>query len=608
MSRTSAAEKEPLIDDDYALSTWDRDRHRRKLRARFCVALVIGIFVLAVLIVGLYFITTLPSRDTRGSGSKLGKYPHAAVASDVGICSDIGRDIIKDNGNAIDAAIATLLCMSVADPQSMGIGGGFFMTVYNRSTQTSTIIDARETAPAAATQDMFVKNASLSEKGGLSVGIPGEISGYWLAHQEFGNLPWETLFQPVIKMTRDGFPVPTSLAKALQDDKNNILNNRNLRDVYVNPETGELYTEGEMLKDPKMLKTFQSIAVGKDTTFYTGSLADDILADLKEAGSIIRKADLAGYTALKKLPLVAKLSDGNTLYSPPPPASGAVLTFIMNILDGYKFSPRSISKLSDSVLTHHRIVEAFKFAYAKRTDLGDEDFVNVSSLVANLTSRDYADGIRSLIWDNQTHDLMYYGPTFYDQLKTSTSHLSIVDNEGNAVAVTTTVNLRFGSGIRGTRTGIIFNDEMDDFSSPNITNAFGIPPSPANFIKPGKRPLSSMCPAIFVDKNGDVKLVVGAAGGSHITTATAYVAARVLWLGDNIKQAIDARRLHHQLLPPFISFEPEFDSGVIAGLKALGHNVSYTKLGESIVQGVTRSKHWLYANCDFRKGGSPAGL
>ncbi|XP_067679933.1 glutathione hydrolase 1 proenzyme-like [Haliotis asinina] len=607
MSLGRTPEHEPLIDDEFALTSWDRERQKRKLRARFCVALVIGIFIIAVLIVGLYFITTLPSHNTPDSNSKLGKYTHAAVASDVGMCSNIGRDILQDDGNAVDAAIAALLCMSVADPQSMGIGGGFFMTVYNRTTKMSSIIDARETAPAAATQDMFEKNPSQSEKGGLSVGIPGEIAGYWLAHQEFGSLPWETLFKPVIKMTTDGFPVPKSLASALQHSKDEILSNKNLRSVYINPETGELYTEGEILKDPKISKTFQTIATEGATVFYNGSLSDDIIADLKEAGSIITRADLEGYTALKKQPLAAKLNDGNTLYSPPPPAGGAVLTFIMNILDGYRFSPKSISNLDNSVLTYHRIVEAFKFAYAKRTDLGDEDFVDVASLVANLTSHDYADEIRSLIWDNQTHGLMYYGPTFYDQLKTSTAHLSIVDKDGNAVAVTTTVNLRFGSGIRGSRTGIIFNDEMDDFSSPNITNAFGIPPSPANFIVPGKRPLSSMCPAIFVDSNDDVKLVVGAAGGSRITTATAYVAARVLWLGDNIKQAIDSRRLHHQLLPPYISFEPDFDPKIIAGLAHKGHNISYTELGESIVQGVSRNKRWLFANCDFRKGGHPAG-
>ncbi|KAK3107605.1 hypothetical protein FSP39_018203 [Pinctada imbricata] len=276
---------------------------------------------------------------------------------------------------------------------------------------------------------------------------------------------------------------------------------------------------------------------------------------------------------------------------------------------GYGMTPDTLKTRDQQLLAYHRIVEAFKFAYAKRTDLGDANFVNVTEIVRNLTSRAYADTIRSEIWDNTTHGTFYYGPTFYDRLTTSTAHLSVLGNDSLAVSVTTTVNLRFGSGVMGHRTGILFNDEMDDFSTPNITNAFGIPPSPANFIKPGKRPLSSMCPMVMVDKTGVVKMVVGAAGGSRITTSTAFVASKVLLFGDNIKQAIDFPRLHHQLLPPVLQYETNFPKYFVEGLAGKGHNMSEVSPGSSIVNGIVRVGNRLEANDDYRRpGGHPAGF
>ncbi|XP_050415979.2 glutathione hydrolase 1 proenzyme [Patella vulgata] len=603
-------EGEPLIyDPDF--QHFHKERLKRKRRVRFFIALIVFLCLLFLLVLGLFYITTLGQDDEDNPGpsnSILGEYSHAAVASDVEECSKVGRDILEKKGSSVDSAIATLLCMCVADAQSMGIGGGFFMTIYHKSNKKAIVIDARETAPEKATQDMFVKDHKASQQGPLSIAVPGEIHGYWLAHQKYGKLPWKDLFQASIKMAKEGFVVPDNLAKSFQLEKDVIFKEKSLRKVFVNPDTGELYRSGEIMKRPELGATLDTISKEGYATFYNGSLSKLILEDLNEIKSIITENDLKMYRAKQRKVLKIKLNDGLKLYSPPPPSSGAVLSFILNILDGYKFISDDIDSIDSSVLTYHRMVEAFKFAYAKRTDLADEDFVDVRDLVANLTSRDYAEYIRSMIWDNQTHDLMYYGPTFYDKLTTSTAHLSVVDQDGNAVSVTSTVNAKFGSKLRGMRTGIIFNNEMDDFSTPNITNEFGIPPSPANFIKPGKRPLSSMCPAIAVDKSGMVKLVIGAAGGSRITTATAYAAMNVLWFGKNIKQSIDARRLHHQLLPPYISYETGFNVHIMNGLKQKGHNITEVKLGSSIVQGITQHDHKLYANCDFRKGGEPAGF
>jgi len=280
----------------------------------------------------------------------------------------------------------------------------------------------------------------------------------------------------------------------------------------------------------------------------------------------------------------------------------------LNILDGYNFKPKDIDDEHSAALTYHRVIEAFKFGYAKRTNLADEDFYNVTELVKNLTSRSYADEIRKLISDNTTRDYSFYGPTYYDQNTTGTSHLSVIDTEGSAVAVTSTINARFGSKLRGMRTGIIFNDEMDDFSSPNITNFFGLRPSPANFIVPGKRPLSSMSPAIFINPDGSVAKVIGAAGGSKITSAVAWVSTHNMWLGQNIRVAINARRLHHQLLPPWIQYEDGFNKNLVKDFKSFGHNVTEYGLGASIAQGIDVEDDVIYANCDFRKGGEPDGF
>ncbi|KAK7106260.1 hypothetical protein V1264_017532 [Littorina saxatilis] len=358
---------------------------------------------------------------------------------------------------------------------------------------------------------------------------------------------------------------------------------------------------------PELSETLRKISEGGEAAFYNGSLTDDLLKDLEDIESIITKEDLLNYKALLKTSSEITLDDGMKVFSTPPPASGVLLSFMLNVLDGYNLTLSDLEGDDNTIRTLHRVVETFKFAYAKRTDLADENFVNVTGLVANLTSRAFADHIRSLITDNSTHNISYYGPTFYDRFTTSTAHLSMVDEEGNAVAVTSTINARFGSKRRGMRTGIVFNDEMDDFSSPNITNIFGIPPSPANFIKPGKRPLSSMCPTVIVDPQGDVRLVVGGAGGSRITTATAYVATRELWLGESVDTAVSALRLHHQLLPDYISYETGFDQKVLNGLEQLGHKTKSANVGKSIVQAISRQGGMLYAASDFRKGGTPDG-
>ncbi|XP_022086375.1 gamma-glutamyltranspeptidase 1-like [Acanthaster planci] len=377
------------------------------------------------------------------------------------------------------------------------------------------------------------------------------------------------------------------------------------REIFLNSE-GEILKEGDTLVDIKLAETYKKLAEGGENAFYKGDLADDIVADIADRGGIITKADLENYQVRRKEPLMFEL-DGMKVYSPPPPGSGAVYALIMNILQGYGIGPDSIATTEAEILTTHRMVEAFKFAYAGRSFLGDEDYVDVKEVVANMTSQSYADSLRAAIDDNMSHDPSYY-TAYYNQPDGGTSHLSVVDTYGNAVAATSTINLYFGSKVRGNRTGILFNDLMDDFSKPGEPNAFGVPPSVSNFIRPGKRPMSSMTPTIVLDHEGKVKLVVGASGGTRITTGVAQVSVDALWYGDSIKDAIQRRRFHHQLVPNNVTYEAGFNQDVIDGLRAKGH-YPYESTRGCVVQGIMRDAHGFWrAYSDDRKGGYPAGI
>ncbi|XP_052060351.1 glutathione hydrolase 1 proenzyme-like [Mytilus californianus] len=614
----------PLLTEENSLVTFDEDdikrsviRKNKKSRRQFVCYVVFSVILMLMFGAALYLLSGNLSEDDDykrhdfpPSKSKLGKYKQAAIASDNEVCSQVGKKILEEKrGSSIDAAIAVLICYGVTDPHSSGIGGGFFMTIYDSKKKTSVVLDARETAPLNAKEDMYEKDPEQSVLGGLAIAVPGEVRGYQKLCEMYKCLPWKDLVQPSIDLAKNGFKITANTGRAIESSKDKINANPAFKKAYTNPATNELYKVGEFARFPLLANTLRTIAEEGPQTFYNGNLSKNILEDLKEADSIIQERDLQSYTVLQKEAVKSVLNDGSTLYSAPAPSGGPVWLFIMNIMDGYNITPESVLPEKSELLTYHRLVEAFKFAYAKRTDLGDPDFVpNVTAVVKNLTSRSYADGIRHKIWDNQTHDYMYYGPTFYDKLKTSTAHLSMVGNDGLAIAVTTTVNTVFASGILGSRTGIVFNNEMDDFSSPNITNDFGIRPSPANFIRPGKRPLSSMSPSVVAGKDGDIKLVIGAAGGSHITTSVSYITMRVLWFKETIKQAIDAARIHHQLLPPYIYYESEFPKHFVEGLRNLGHNITDKPAFRTDANGVTTKNGLLYANCDFRRGGVPDGF
>ncbi|KAH8039998.1 hypothetical protein HPB51_009254 [Rhipicephalus microplus] len=370
------------------------------------------------------------------------------------------------------------------------------------------------------------------------------------------------------------------------------------KESFFNNDTNDVFKEGEILRRPLFADTLQLIAEKGAEEFYSGELGKKFVQDVQQMGGLITEDDLKSYQAHVKPATKYTLLGEHVMYSVPPPGSGPVLSLALGILSGYGYSgSNATSNVDDATLMYHRIVEALKFAYAKRTYLGDEAFVNITDIVALMLSRDYANSLRSKISDIETHEPSFYEPATHMNEDKGTAHVNVLASNGDAVSATSTVNRYFGAMLVSPSTGIVLNSGMDDFSVENATNSFGLEWSTANLIAPGKRPMSSMCPTVVTDSSGAVHTVIGGAGGSRITSGTALVSRylRLLALAS------------HTLYPNHIFYEKAFPPIILDKLQEFGHKVR-PEVEESAFQGITRSEDGgVLANVDFRKGGSIAG-
>ncbi|XP_039292524.1 scoloptoxin SSD14 [Nilaparvata lugens] len=533
------------------------------------------------------------------SSTVMGTFKQAAVVSNGKPCAAIGKNILQMGGNAIEAAIATMLCDGVVCFESMGIGGGFLMTIYRESEGKAYVLNARETAPAKATEDMYKGNKTASEF---------EFRYFQEAFNKFGSgkVTWEQLFEPTIKLCEEGFAVSQHMEMSIKTSKDLILKSPALKEILVN-DKGEFLKLNDTVKLPKLAETLRTISKSqsKAEEFYNGCLTKGFVDDIQADGGIITMDDMKNYQVYWQEPSQNEIGSNLTFFSTPLPGSGLLLNFIMEVLDDGFLNSNSL----DDPKAVHRVVEAFKHAFGMRSNLGDPRFTNQTQESNILLDANFIKTIRGKIRDNWTStNVSYYGADFDTKSDHGTANIVVLSANGDAVSVTSTVNLLFGGKFVSKSTGILLNNEMDDFSAPHITNFFGVPPSPANFIKPGKTPLSSMSPTIAIDKKSKkVVLVVGAAGGTRILTSTTWVSILTIYLGKSIKQAIDMPRIHHQLLPMVVSYEYGTLKSTVEALQKIGHNTTREDRNSGVT-GILRTSGIIEANADIIKNGACDGF
>ncbi len=554
---------------------------------------------LVLLAASAYFAILAPATSVAQEGttsvlSYRGEQPvraqHGMVVSVHHLASDAGVEILRQGGNAVDAAVATGFALAVVHPIAGNLGGGGFLLLRTHDGK-ATFIDYREKAPLAATETMYqdaqgnvIPNASVV--GYRSIATPGSVAGLVYSEKKYGKLGLKRVMAPAIQLARDGFALTPEEAHELTDrdlarfPASRLLFQRN----------GSYYREGEIFQQPELARTLERIAADPDD-FYHGKMAHELVDDLKKGGALITLEDLAQYNVVERKPVVGTFHNYAVISAPPPSSGGIVLLSALNILEGYDLASLG-DRRADSM---HLITEAYRRAYMDRSDyLGDPDYNQIP--VAELTGKTYAEAWRkSILSDKATPSaelkrpagFLPPAPTTAGQRHESpdTTHYSVVDAEGNAVSVTTTLNDSFGSHVTAGALGFLLNDEMDDFASKmGVPNMFGLIQGPANAIAPGKRPLSSMTPTIVLE-DGKLRYVLGSPGGARIITTVANIFLSAAEGGLNIQEAVDAPRFHHQYLPDKLYLEPGFDPRVLSALKEMGYTLS------------VKDGHWSNGEC-----------
>jgi gamma-glutamyltranspeptidase/glutathione hydrolase len=522
------------------------------------------------------------------------------VVSGQPLASAVGRDVLRDGGNAVDAAVAVGFALAVAHPEAGNIGGGGFMLIRLADGSVAAL-DYRETAPALARRDMYVgadgNPTDKSWTGHLASGVPGAVAGLAEAHRRFGRLSWARLLEPAIALARDGFVVDDYRHRSLKAGMPRLALFPSSASQFL--PGGAPPPAGSVFRQPELARTLEAIRDRGAAGFYQGAVAELIVAEMARGGGIISASDLAAYRAIWRDPIEVSYR-GHLVYSMPPASSGGLtLALMLNIVEGYDPLPPF-----GSAELIHREAEAMRRAFMERNaSLGDPAFV--SNPVARMTSKDHA-ARRRLEIDPQRATPT---PAVTAQLRegTSTTHYSVVDAEGNAVSTTTTLNNSYGSAVTVTGGGFLLNDEMDDFTTaPGKPNNLGLVQGEANAIAPGKRMLSAMTPSIVLDRSGRLLLVVGTPGGPTIITQVFQVISNLVDHGMSLPEALAAPRIHHQALPDRIALERDgFAPEVVAGLRAMGHEVvPQAYMGD--LQAIVRfGGGWLGAS-DPRRGGGGA--
>jgi gamma-glutamyltranspeptidase/glutathione hydrolase len=519
---------------------------------------------------------------------------HGMVVSVHHLASDAGLAVLRAGGNAVDAAVATGFALAVVHPAAGNLGGGGFMLLRAHDGK-ATFIDYREKAPLAATETMYqdaqgnvLPETSLlsSVIGYRSIATPGSVAGLVYAERKYGKLGLKPVMAAAIKLASDGFVLSAEEASELGDP--DLAKFPDSKRIFQRG--GQPYQEGQTFRQPELARTLSRIAADPDE-FYHGRMAHELVDEIKAGGGLLTLEDLSRYTVVERAPITGSFHDYTVISAPPPSSGGIVLMSALNILEGYDLA-RLGDRTPDSM---HLIVEAYRRAYMDRSDyLGDPDYNSIP--VAELTSKKYADAWRAGIAPDKAtasadlrrpEGFLPQAPRTAGQRKESpdTTHYSVVDSEGNAVSVTTTLNDTFGSHVTAGSLGFLLNDEMDDFAAKmGVPNMFGLIQGPANAIAPGKRPLSSMTPTIVLE-GGKLRYVLGSPGGARIITTVANIFLSAAEGGLNIQQAVDAPRFHHQYQPDKLYVEPGFPAATLAALRGQGYTVN------------VRDGHWSNGEC-----------
>jgi gamma-glutamyltranspeptidase / glutathione hydrolase len=542
------------------------------------------------------FVVTLLAPWVAAADAPL-KPPKAAIASAHELATQAGLEILKQGGNAFDAAVAVSSTLAVVEPSSSGLGGGGFWLLHRASDGFEIMVDAREVAPKAATRDMFLDEQGNVVPGrsvatALAAGIPGEAAGWAHIASKYGKLPLKTSMQPAIRLAHAGFPLNTRLRGGIEAKRNLFQAGAAAKIFLVK---GEVPAVGTIIKQPELAQTLTALAEQGPDGFYKGAVAKRMVDGVRKLGGIWSLEDFDDYRVVERKPLYGEYRGAKIVAAPPPSSGGVAIIDALNILSGFDLGSL------DSATRKHLIVEAMRRAHRDRAEfLGDPDFVKVPT--ERLTHEYYADGQRASIrMDRATPSDMLPSIEAPSQ-GPQTSHFSIIDTEGNRVAGTQSINFFFGSGLMVPGTGVMLNNEMDDFAAkPGVPNGFRLLGADANAIAPGKRPLSSMTPT-FVEKP-DGLMIVGSPGGSVITTVV--LLSTLDWMdGVSADEFIKKGRFHHQYMPDTITFEPgALTEEEKQTLQKYGHS-----LRESRMPGNAQIVTWDYKRGEVKAISDPRGV